>query len=97
MNLIRRLRNRETLISNQSFLYTADILQALANQPDIVSPVCCFPTVNRCLVFVSVEGFFRQHDLDIPMSFAKMTLFRIHGDDALFYKTCVNLWIQRQY
>ena len=58
MNLIRRLRNRETLNSNQSFVYTADILQALANQPDIVIPVCCFPTANRHLVFASVESFF---------------------------------------
>ena len=26
------------------------------------------------------------------MSFAKMTLFRIHGDDALFYKTYVLIY-----
>ena len=33
MNLIRRLRNRETLNNKQSFVYTANLLQALANQP----------------------------------------------------------------
>jgi len=87
MNLIRRLRNRETLNNKQSFVYTADLLQALANQPDIIIPVCCFPTINRHLILASVENFFRKHDLEIPMSFVKMTLFQIHGDDALFYET----------
>jgi len=87
MNLIRRLRNRETLNNKQSFLYTAEMLRALANQPDIVIPVCCFPTLNKYFIFATVEEFFRKYDLDKPMSFFKMTVFRIHGNDALFYKT----------
>jgi len=80
------------LNSNQSFVYTADILQALAKQPDIVIPVCSFPMVNRHLVFASVEGFFRLYDLEKPMLFAKMTLFHIHGNDALFYKTYILIY-----
>jgi len=89
MNLVRRLPNREISEGNQSFVYTANILQALASQPDVVIPVCCFPTTHRHLIFASVEDFFRKHDLTIPTSFAIMTLFRIYGDDALFYKTYV--------
>jgi len=92
MNLIRRLHNHEISGGKQSFVYTANLLQALASQPDIVIPVCCFPTINRHLIFASVEDFFRKHDLEIPTSFAKMTLFRIHGNDALFYKTYVLIY-----
>ena len=92
MNLIRRLHNHEISGGKQSFVYTANLLQALASQPDIVIPVCCFPTINRHLIFASVEDFFRKHDLEIPTSFAKMTLFRIHSNDALFYKTYVLIY-----
>jgi len=92
MNLIRRLRYREISEGKQSFVYTANVLQALASQPDIVIPVCCFPTTHRHFIFNPVEDFFHKHDLTIPTSFTRMTLFRIHGDDALFYSTYVLIY-----
>jgi len=92
MNLMRRLRNCEISDGKQSFVYTANLLQALACQPDIGIAVCCFPTTHRHLIFSSVDEFFCKHDLAIPTSFANMTLFRIHDDDALFYKIYVLIY-----
>jgi len=97
MNLVKRLRNRETAKNKQQFVCTPKMLQALTTQPDIVIPVCSFPTSHRHLIVQSIANFLRKHQLPTTLDYVKMTLFRIHNEDALFYKTYVLIYGYKNY
>jgi len=69
MNLIRRLRNRETTNNKQAFVYTPTMLTALAAEPDVIIPVCLQPTFNDYLIMSATEGFLQCNGLHRPHDF----------------------------
>jgi len=78
MNIIKRLRNRETTNTNQEFAHTATILESTIGQPDIVVPIreAIQPTtISRLLR--ETEYFFQRHDLPRIFGFDKIKLFHI--------------------
>jgi len=81
MNIVKRLRCRETTNVKQQFLYTATILDSLTGQPDIVVPIREFiqpTTLSRLLN--AMESFFRCHNLPLSFGYTHLKLFHIKND-----------------
>ena len=82
MNIIKRLRNRETTNTHQAFAYTATMLESTMGQPDIVVPireVIQPTTISRLLG--ETGYFFQRHDLPLIFGFDKIKLFQIKNDN----------------
>jgi len=78
MNIIQRLRNRETSNTKQKFVYTETILQSMMGNPDIVVPIreAIQPTTTSRLLGETAY-FFRLHNLPLIFGFEKLKLFHI--------------------
>jgi len=78
MNIIKRLRNRETTNTKQQFAHTATILESMMGHPDIVVPIreAVQPTTTSRLLG-ETGYFFRLHDLPLIFGFKKLKLFHI--------------------
>jgi len=78
MNIIKRLRNRETTNMKQQFAHTATILESMMGHPDIVVPIreAIQPTTTSRLLGETAY-FFRLHDLPLIFGFKKLKLFHI--------------------
>ena len=89
MNIVTRLRSRETTNVKQQFLYTSSILESLSAEPDIVVPIRnqVLPTIS-CLLR-ETENFFRLHTLPTAFHYRTLRLFETKDDSTLFYKKYV--------
>jgi len=78
MNIIKRLRNRETTNTKQAFAHTATILESMMGQPDIVVPIreVIQPTTTSRLLG-ETGYFFQLHGLPLIFGFDKLKLFHI--------------------
>ena len=78
MNIIKRLRNRETTNTKQQFAHTATILESMMGHPDIVVPIreAIQPTTTSRLLGETAY-FCRLHDLPLIFGFKKLKLFHI--------------------
>jgi len=86
MNIVKRLRCRETTNVKQQFLYTATILDSFVGQPDIVVPIreSIQPTtISRLLR--ATENFFRCHDLPLSFGYTRLKLFHVKDDNFEFH------------
>ena len=82
MNIIKRLRRRETTNMKQQFAHTTTTLESIVGHPDIVVPIreAVQPTaVSRLLK--ETEYFFRLHELPVIFGFKKLKLFHIKSDN----------------
>jgi len=92
MNLLQRLRNRETLNQKQSFVYTPSMLIALANEADLVIPWCRVPVHNDRVIMIRVDQYCRKHGISRPLQFGKIRLFNICGEAAMFFKSYILIY-----
>ena len=92
MNLLKRLCNRETLNQKQSFIYTPSMLIALANEPDLIIPLCRVPVYNEHVIMTRVDNYCRIHGISRPLQFGQIRLFNICGDDAMFFKSYILIY-----
>jgi len=82
MNIIKRLRSRETTNMKQQFAHTATTLESIVGHPDIVVPIreAVQPTViSRFLK--ETEYFFRLHELPLIFGFKKLKIFHIKSEN----------------
>jgi len=82
MNIITRLRCRETMNIKQQFAHTATTLDSSMGQPDIVVPIreTVQPTTTSRLLR-ETANFFRCHNLPLSFGFKRLTLFHIKDDN----------------
>jgi len=92
MNLVKRLRSRETNNIRQEFLYTQDILLALAQEPKIIIPVSRQAVMEIETLKRAIQKFFSHHGLRSSSEFQKLRLFNIAETEVLHYKCYVLLY-----
>jgi len=82
MNIIKRLRRRETTNMKQQFTHTATTLESIIGHPDIVVPIreTVQPTTTTRLL-KETEYFFRLHELPLIFGFKKLKTFHIKSDN----------------
>ena len=82
MNIIRRLRRRETTNMKQQFAHTATTLESIIGHPDIVVPIreAVQPTTKTRLL-KETEYFFRLHELPLIFGFKKLKIFHVKSDN----------------
>ena len=78
MNIVKRLRCRETVNMKQQFAHTTTTLDSIMGQPDIVVPIreTIQPTTNS-RVLGETANFFRCHKLPFSFGFKHLSLFQI--------------------
>jgi len=82
MNIIKRLRRRETTNTKQQFAHTATTLESIMGHPDIVVPIreAVQPTTTSRLL-KETEYFFRLHELPLIFGFKNLKIFHIKTDN----------------
>jgi len=82
MNIIKRLRRRETTNIKQQFAHTATTLESIIGHPDIVVPIreAVQPTTTTRLL-KETEYFFRLHELPLIFCCKKLKIFHIKSDN----------------
>jgi len=82
MNIIKRLRRRETTNTKQKFAHTATTLESIMGHPDIVVPIreAVQPTTTSRLL-KETEYFFRLHELPLIFGFKNLKIFHIKNDN----------------
>jgi len=83
MNIVKRLRRRETMNTKQQFTHTATTLDSILGHPDIVVPIreAAQPTATSRLL-KETEKFFRLYKLPLIFGFKNLKIF--HIKDANF-------------
>jgi len=93
MNLIKRLRRRETNNIQQKFHYTRGILIALAQEPTLVIPVSKQAVTQlQPLNEESYESLFIKHKFEPSSVYQKIRLFNIEETEVLHYKCYILLY-----
>jgi len=92
MNLVKRLRNRETVDIQQKFEYTQGILTALAQEPKVVIPVSRQAVTEIETLKRAIEAFFLRYSLQPSLEYQKVRLFNIAETEVLHYKCYVLLY-----
>jgi len=93
MNIVKRLRCRETMKVNQKFQYTPTIVESFVGQPDIVVPIREYiqpTTISRLLR--ATENFFRCHDLPLSFGYTHLKLFHVKDDNVVFQRRYVLIY-----
>ena len=82
MNIVKRLRSRETMNTKQQFAHTATTLDSTMGHPDIVVPIreAVQPTTLTRLLR-ETEYFFRLHNLPLIFGLKNLKLFHIKDDN----------------
>ena len=82
MNIVKRLRRRETTNMQQKFAHTKTTLESIIGHPDIVVPIreAVQPTITTRLL-KETEYFFRLHELPLIFDCDKIKLFHVRNDN----------------
>jgi len=82
MNIVKRLRRRETMNTKQQFAHTATTLHSIMGHPDIVVPIreAVQPTTTSRLLR-ETEYFFRLHGLPLIFGFKHLKIFHVKIDN----------------
>jgi len=82
MNIVKRLRHRETMNMKQQFTHTATTLDSIMGHPDIVVPIreAVQPTTTFRLL-KETEYFFRLHGLPLIFGFKNLKVFHVKNDN----------------
>jgi len=93
MNIVKKLRCRETTNVKQQFLYTATILNSFVGQPDVVVPIREYiqpTTISRLLR--ATENFFRCHNFPLSFGYTHFKLFHVKDENFEFHKRYILIY-----
>ena len=82
MNIVKRLRRRETMDMKQQFAHTETTMTSIMGHPDIVVPIreAVQPTTTSRLLR-ETEYFFRLHGLPLIFGFKHLKIFHVTNDN----------------
>jgi len=82
MNIVNRLRCRETMNTKQQFAHTATTLNSIMGHPDIVVPIreAVQPTTTSRLLR-ETEYFSRLHGLPLIFGFKHLKIFHVKNNN----------------